>query len=131
MVPDKTAGQKTILVADDDATVTLTLATYLRNQGYAVLTAADGEAAMSLIEKEKPDLAILDIDMPKGSGIVLTRQVRAHRDRRLKRLPILMLTAKTDKRHEAYSSEAGANAFIPKPIALGDLAQKIKEYLRA
>lgn len=129
MSPVKKAVLKTILIADDDPAVTVSVSTYLQNLGYRTVTAADGEAAFKAIEEARPDLVILDIDMPRGSGIVLTRQLRAHKDRALRAIPVIMLTAKSDRRHEAYSDEAGATAFVPKPVALADLAARIKEFL--
>ena len=123
-----TAG-KTILVADDEPEVTQTLTAYLTSLGYKALAVADGDAAMKTIEESQPDLVILDIAMPKASGIVVTRQLRAHPDLRLREIPVIMLTAKSDPRHEAYSDEAGADAFIPKPVALAEVARKIRELL--
>jgi len=129
MGEDKPGAGKTIVVADDDPTVVATLATYLESLGYEVLSAADGEVAMKTIEESRPDVAILDIAMPLASGIVVTRQMRAHSDPRVREIPVIMLTAKTDTRHEAYSNEAGASAFVPKPVALTELAEQIRQLL--
>lgn len=122
-------AKKTILIADDDPTVVATLTTYLESLGYEVISAADGETAMDMIEEMKPDLLVLDIAMPKASGIVLARQIRSHSDRSLRQLPIIMLTAKSDPRHQAYSDEAGVDAFIAKPVPLPQLAEKIRQLL--
>jgi DNA-binding response OmpR family regulator len=125
----KTTSAKRVLIADDDPAISISLATYLHGLGYEALTAADGEEAMRAIESHRPDLAILDIDMPKASGIVVTVQLRAHPDKRLRRTPVLILTAKSDTRHEAYSAGAGANAFVSKPVAPADLAKTIRKLI--
>ena len=125
----KPGAGKTILVADDDPTVIATLSTYLDSLGYEVLSAADGEAAMTTIEESRPDLAVLDIAMPRASGIIVARQIRAHSDPDVREMPVIMLTAKTDTRHEAYSNEAGARVFLSKPVALAELAEKIRQLL--
>lgn len=129
MNAEKTGAGRTIVVADDDAGIVLFLTSYLESLGYKTISAADGDAAMKAIVEHHPDLAILDISMPGASGIVLTSQLRAHPDARLRKIPIIILTAKSDTRHEAYSSGAGANAFIAKPVAPDDLAEKIKGLL--
>jgi len=129
MAVKKSGAGKTILVADDDPEVTTSLTSYLKNLGYNALAVADGEAAMKTIEKSRPDLVILDIAMPKASGIVVTRQMRAHADLGLREIPVIMLTARSDSRHEAYSEEAGANTFVPKPVTMAELASKIRELL--
>jgi len=120
---------KTILVADDDANVTMSITAYLQSLGYRTVSAPDGEAAMTAIKDDRPDLAILDIEMPKGSGIVITRELRSNPDRALRAIPVIILTAKADTRHEAYSDAAGATAFLAKPVALSDLADKVKDLL--
>ena len=129
MGKNKPGAGKTIVVADDDPTVVATLSTYLESLGYEVFSAADGEVAMTTIEESRPDLAILDIAMPLASGIVVTRRMRAHSDPAVREIPVIMLTAKTDTRHEAYSNEAGAKVFLPKPVALAELAEKIRQLL--
>jgi len=129
MGEDKSSAAKTILVADDDPAITTSLTSYLKSLGYHALAASDGEEAMKIIEESRPDLVILDIAMPKASGIVVMHRVRAHADLSLRETPVIMLTAKSDARHEAYSEEAGASAFVAKPVALTELADKIRELL--
>ncbi len=129
MKAEKTGAGKTIVVADDDAGIVLFLSTYLESLGYKVISCGDGEAAMKAIVEHRPDLAILDVSMPGASGIVVTSQLRVHPDVRLRKTPIIILTAKSDTRHEAYSVGAGASAFIAKPVAPDDLARKINSLL--
>ena len=116
MTADASAAEKTILVADDDAAVTMSITGYLQSLGYRTMAAADGEEAMKAITEGRPDLAILDIDMPKGSGIVLTRELRAHTDRALRAIPVIILTVETNKSLRREMLSLGANAFLTKPV---------------
>ena len=81
-----------ILVVDDDAQIVRLIKSYLEQAGFAVRTASDGEQALHLLRAERPDLAVLDVMMPKRDGFALAELIRA--DKQLAQTPLLMLTAR-------------------------------------
>ncbi|OGX08695.1 MAG: hypothetical protein A2Z88_11565 [Omnitrophica WOR_2 bacterium GWA2_47_8] len=117
--------QHKILVIDDDATLTKLLDARLSANGYEVVIAKDGAEGLEKYKKEKPDLIILDIEMPKMDGYTFVlefKQIASLRD-----TPIIMLTAKEAMR-EIFAIE-GINDYIVKPFDMDDLLNKIKKHL--
>jgi two-component system alkaline phosphatase synthesis response regulator PhoP len=102
-----------ILVVDDDRSIIKVLRGYLEQAGYSVLTAADGEAALHTLRRERPDLVILDLMMPALDGWEVTRIVRA--DRTLAATPIIMLTARVEDTDKIVGLELGADDYVTKP----------------
>ena len=118
---------KTILVADDDLGTRLSISDYLEMSGYSVMTAADGEEALAMVEAYHPHLMVTDIVMPRLNGYELVRSVRQHPTFRL--LPVIFLTArnKTEERIQGYQS--GADLYLPKPFELKELGAAIRNLL--
>ncbi len=115
---------KRILVADDDHKVSFLMQVKLEGKGYQVLTAKDGEEALEKVKKEKPDLLILDVRMPKLDGDQVYMTLRSNPD--TKKLPILMLTGlRTESEIEAGHEE---NIFA-KPVDFDKLFVKIRQLL--
>lgn len=115
----------TILICDDQPLIHETLGIYLENEGFNHISAFDGEEAMALVETKYPDLIILDIMMPKMSGIEVCRKVRAN-----KRVPIIMLTAKGEEIDKLLGLELGADDYIVKPFSAREVVARVKAVLR-
>jgi DNA-binding NarL/FixJ family response regulator len=116
-----------ILVVDDDLGTRLSIADYLELSGYSVIMANDGEKALSMLEKNYPDLMVTDIVMPKMNGYELVRQVRQQAGFRL--LPVILLTARTKTQERILGYQSGCDLYLPKPFELEELAAAIRNLL--
>ncbi|MCL5074908.1 MAG: response regulator transcription factor [Chloroflexi bacterium] len=114
-----------ILVVDDELTLLETLRYNLRREGYEVYTAVDGLQALEMARREKPELIILDIMLPKLDGFEVCRILRKET-----MVPILMLTAKEEEIDKVLGLELGADDYITKPFSLRELSARIKASLR-
>lgn len=115
-----------ILVADDDQAVRESLRRSLIFNGYTVVLATDGAEALEMIESERPDLAILDVMMPKRDGLEVCRELRSHGDD----IPILLLTARDAVSERVAGLDAGADDYLPKPFALEELLARTRSLFR-
>ena len=115
-----------ILLADDDRPIREALTRALTLEGYEVVQASDGAQALSLIESNKPDAAVLDVMMPNVDGLTVCRVLRAERNR----LPVLMLTARTETADRVAGLDAGADDYLPKPFELDELLARLRALLR-
>ncbi len=118
---------KKILVVDDEIDLVETLRFPLELEGYNVLVSHDGEDALNQARKEKPDLILLDLMLPKLDGYKVCRLLKF--DERYKHIPILMLTAKTQEKDKILGMETGADEYITKPFEMDFLIEKLKAYL--
>jgi len=114
-----------VLVVEDDPNLRNTLKYNLEREGYGVVTAADGEAAIENALREKPDVIILDLMLPKMSGLEVCRVLR-----REMTVPILMLTAKTEETDKIIGLEIGADDYMTKPFSLRELLARVRAMLR-
>jgi CheY-like chemotaxis protein len=119
----------TILVAEDDEDNRFTLKLLLEMRGYRVLAAANGHEAISIAEREHPDLILMDLRMPLLNGLAATRQLRQHADARLCKTPILALSAYDPAQHRAVAIAAGCNDYVTKPIDYDRLEKLIETFL--
>jgi DNA-binding response OmpR family regulator len=119
---------KKILVADDEPNIVISLEYLLKREGYTVLIARDGQEALEAITREKPDLVLLDVMMPKKTGFEVCQALRASDD--LQAIKILMLTAKGRDTDVAKGLALGADAYITKPFSTRELVLKVAELLR-
>lgn len=117
-----------ILVVEDESTLLDTLTFNLRDEGYKVLTAEDGEQALEITRDKKPDLIVLDIMLPKLDGLSVCRIIR--RDPEIAETPIIMLTARGTQGDKMVGLDSGADDYITKPFALGELLARIRAVLR-
>ena len=115
-----------ILIGEDDADVRKWVGIALETQGYTVRTAPDGEAALAEVKKRRPDMLILDIMMPKMSGLEVCREIRAFE----RRMPIMMLTARNSENDMIEGLEAGADDYVTKPFSLALLFARVAALLR-
>lgn len=114
-----------ILIADDEPNLVATLQFNLEKEGYTVLTAADGEQAVASVRQYHPDLLVLDLMLPRLSGMEVCRIVR-----RESSLPIIMLTAKTDEVDRVLGLEVGADDYVTKPFSVKELIARVRAQLR-
>ena len=120
-------ADKKILVVDDDELVLIAVSELLLSRGYDVSTASSGPQALELLEANTFDLCLFDVIMPQMSGLELTEKVR-QLDRAAD-MPIIMLTAKSADEDREAGMAAGANLYLPKPIAPNRLIQLVEEAL--
>jgi CheY-like chemotaxis protein len=116
-----------ILVADDDRAVLQVLETVLSGDGYQVITAEDGEAALALARKDTFDLILLDVQMPRLDGLATARQLRT--EPKLADVPIVMLTARTADRDIEAAFAEGVTDYITKPFAVAQMRARVRSWL--
>ena len=119
---------KKILLVDDEPDLVSLLKKRLEINNYEVISASDGMEALRKAKKEKPDLIILDLMLPKMDGYKLCRMLKF--DEKYKRIPIIMLTARVQEEDKKLGKETGANAYITKPFKPDVLLAKIEELLK-
>ncbi len=116
---------KSILVVDDEKRLVSLVETYLKQEGFRVLTAYDGQQALEITRREQPDLIILDIMMPEMDGYEFMRQHRRQAD-----TPIILLTARVDDEERVIGLESGADDYITKPFRPRELVARVRAVLR-
>ena len=114
-----------ILVVDDEKEIRNLIEIYLKNEGYTVLKAGNGEEALEVLAKEEVQLMILDIMMPKMDGMEVCRRVREHLN-----IPILMLSAKSEDMDKIAGIMTGADDYLTKPFNPLELSVRVKALLR-
>jgi len=119
----------TVLIADDEPNIVISLEFLMKREGHRVLVARDGVQALEAIRTEKPALVLLDVMMPGKSGFEVCQAVRA--DEALAGVKILMLTAKGRDTDLAQGLGLGADAYMTKPFSTKDLAARVRELLGA
>jgi two-component system, OmpR family, alkaline phosphatase synthesis response regulator PhoP len=117
-----------ILVVDDDAKIVRLVRTYLERDGFSVVTAADGPAALDAIETHAPALVVLDLMLPELDGRAVIRAVR--RDEESGHTPILVLSARSSTIDRIAGLEDGADDYLPKPFSPAELVLRVKSILR-
>ena len=116
-----------ILIAEDDPGIRIAVHDYLEISGYSVITAEDGEQALSLLEKYHPHLVISDINMPRHNGYQLVKKIRQLPEFRL--LPVIFLTEYADVEQRIKGYQAGCDIYLPKPFEMGELGAIIRNLL--
>jgi two-component system response regulator ResD len=114
-----------VLVVDDEPIVREVVVRYLQRDGYRTLEAADGERARTLVERERPDLVVLDLMLPGIDGLALCRWIRARSD-----VPVIMLTARGEEADRIVGLELGADDYVTKPFSPRELAARVRTVLR-
>jgi DNA-binding response OmpR family regulator len=115
----------TILVVDDQSSVRQLLQEYLSEQGYRIVTASDGQAALYMARHEQPDVVLLDIMMPKMDGYQFLRQYRTERQ-----TPVIIITARQEETDAVLGLDLGADDYIIKPFRMRELLSRIRAVLR-
>lgn len=114
-----------ILIADDDREIVAALTVYLKNEGYGVLCAYDGEEALSLLKERDVHLILLDVMMPQKDGIEVLAELRKTRN-----TPVIMLSAKGEDEDKVKGLETGADDYLTKPFSPRELIARVKSQLR-
>jgi len=114
---------KRILLVDDDAEIIESLRLALEAHGYEVLIARDGNQGLALIERESPDLVILDMMMPKRSGFLVLERLKRMGEKKQR---IIMITANEGARHKSYAEMLGVDDYVRKPFPMDQLIQSVK-----
>jgi DNA-binding response OmpR family regulator len=115
----------TVLVVDDEPIVRDVVVRYLEREGYATLEAGDGNDARRLVERESPDLVVLDVMLPGVDGLELCRWIRSR-----SQLPVIMLTARGEEADRIVGLELGADDYVTKPFSPRELAARVRTVLR-
>jgi DNA-binding response OmpR family regulator len=118
---------RTILVADDEPSILLSLQFLLQKAGYQVRTARDGEEALQAVEAAAPDLILLDAMMPKRDGYDVCQSLRA--DPAYRHIPIIMLTAKGRDIERQKGLALGATDYVTKPFSTRELVETVRKHL--
>jgi DNA-binding response OmpR family regulator len=116
-----------ILIADDDPDILSLVTLRLERSGYEVMGAGDGEQALAAAIAQPPDLALLDVMMPKLDGYELTARLRGNEATR--HLPIILLTARVQESDIARGVEAGADDYVKKPFSIQELRERVQAAL--
>lgn len=117
----------TILVADDEPSILLSLKVLLQKAGYTVQLAHDGEEVIDALKDSKPSLLLLDAMMPKRDGFDICQTIRANPD--FQEMPIIMLTAKSREIDREKGMALGATDYITKPFSTRDLVTTVQKYV--
>lgn len=120
--------KETILVIDDDQDLLDLLSLQLGKEEFKVLLASDGKSGFEMVKNKKPDLVVLDINMPKMSGMELCKALRS--EERTSDVPIIMLTAKNEEIDRVLGLEFGADDYLTKPFSPRELILRIKSILK-
>jgi DNA-binding response OmpR family regulator len=123
-----TTGTKPlVLVADDDRDILELVAFRLERAGYDVVTADDGAEALSVAEERAPDLAVLDVMMPRLDGYEVTRRLRDRGE--TERIPVILLTARVQEADVQRGFDAGADDYLKKPFSPQELRARVQAVL--
>jgi phosphate regulon transcriptional regulator PhoB len=117
-----------ILVIEDDKDIVELVRYNLEKEGYQITACSDGATGLAQVRKSPPDLLLLDLMLPKLSGLEICKEIR--RDERLGRLPILILTARGDEADRVVGLELGADDYVTKPFSPRELVARVKALLR-
>src|SRR4051794_13238097 len=117
---------KTILLVDDDNEIIESMRTVLESKGYRVMVARDGNAGLTVAERENPDLIVLDMMMPKKSGFLVLEKLKG---RPGGMIPTIMITGNEGRRHRAYAEMLGVRDYIRKPFAMEKLVKSVERIL--
>ncbi|HEY6582849.1 MAG TPA: response regulator transcription factor, partial [Rubrobacter sp.] len=114
-----------VLIVDDEPNIREVVGLYLRRDGHAVVSASDGEQALSLFSSAVPDLVVLDLMLPKVGGLEVCRRMQAER-----RVPLIMLTARGEEEERIVGLSLGADDYVVKPFSPRELAARVAAVLR-
>ena len=115
-----------ILVVEDSPTTRRQITEILESQGYEVISAEDGEAALELVREHHPELVVLDIVLPKKNGYQVCRNIKADPDLAIK---VMMLTAKDQEKDRIWGQRQGADSYLSKPVNADELVESVAKMM--
>ncbi|MDJ0790937.1 MAG: response regulator transcription factor [Acidimicrobiia bacterium] len=118
-------GVKTVLVVEDELKISRLMRDYLEGAGFAVIEASDGQAAISLVRSQRPDMIVLDLGLPGMDGLDVTRRIRETSS-----VPIIMVTARVEETDRIVGLELGADDYLTKPFSPKELVARVRAVLR-
>ncbi len=118
-----------ILVVDDNQDIRDLISHFLSADGFHLFTATDGESALNILKRNQIDLVLLDVMMPGISGLDLLREIRANSDKKLRDIPVMMITAKTGTDDIDKALSLGADSYIVKPFRGNAIREKVRTIL--
>jgi DNA-binding response OmpR family regulator len=116
---------RTVLLVDDEPEIVRILRDYLERAGFAVLTAGDGDSALAITRREKPDLVVLDLTLPSLDGLDVARALRRDGE-----VPIIVLTARSEEADRVAGLELGADDYVAKPFSPREVVARVRAVLR-
>jgi DNA-binding response OmpR family regulator len=119
--------EPTVLCADDDPDILALVALRLERAGFRVVTAGDGDRAVEIARSERPRVAVLDVMMPRRTGLEVLQELRA--DPALAGTKVILLSARVQEGDVARGVDAGADAYLPKPFKAPELVAAVKQLL--
>jgi len=122
------AGQ-TVLVAEDDPDIRMMVSTMMEMRGYRVVLAADGQETLEVARAERPDIILMDLQLPRLNGFSVARFIR--QDEPLRKVPIIVVSAHDPAKHRNLALAAGCNAFVTKPIDFDRLEELMVRLMSA
>lgn len=122
---DELPEQRVVLVVDDEPALVEILSTYLRDEGFRVIAAGDGRAAIAVARTERPDIVLLDLNLPLVSGVEAFRAIRARSN-----VPVIMLTSRVNEVDRIVGLELGADDYVTKPFSPREVVARVKAVLR-
>jgi DNA-binding response OmpR family regulator len=126
--PPQKSQRHTLLLVDDDPEILTLLQARLRKEPFEIFTAAEGETALNIVRTEKPDLVVLDINLPGLSGLEICRTLKS--DKSTREIPIIMLSARSDEIDRVLGLEFGADDYVTKPFNSQELILRIHNILK-
>jgi len=125
VLPDAVTENRVILVVDDEAALVDVLRSYFADEGFRVVEASDGQAAIALARETQPDLVLLDLNLPRLSGTEVLRTIRAESN-----VPVIMLTSRVHEVDRIVGLELGADDYVTKPFSPREVVARVKAVLR-
>lgn len=125
---DKNTRRHSLLLVDDDPDILTLLQAKLKKEPYDIFTASEGEAALNMVRTQKPDLVVLDVNLPGLSGLEICRFLRA--DKETRDIPIIMLSSRGEEIDRVLGLEFGADDYVTKPFNTQELILRINNVLR-
>jgi two-component system, OmpR family, response regulator ResD len=123
--PEARSTVAKVLIVDDEPNIREVVGLYLRRDGHTIVSATDGEEALEVFGESKPDLVVLDLMLPKMSGLEVCRRMRANR-----KVPLIMLTARGEEEERIVGLSLGADDYVVKPFSPRELAARVSAVLR-
>jgi len=123
----KLPDDATILIVDDSRTAIAVLKKTLAPTGYSIISAADGEEGIEMAKQHQPDLILMDVIMPGLNGFQATRILR--KEPQTQKIPIIIISGNEQATEKFWGLRVGANGFLPKPVARGELFHLLREHL--